>query len=115
MLPLRPHSCVTGLCPFDRHDSSRNSTALLPFARPKSKMRFERGLSDFSPCLFRFGIPSQKPSFLREIRLGIEGRLWVETRHSRFARNVMPGLKAVIHPPPEAATPDTARISALPL
>jgi hypothetical protein len=29
------------------------------------------------------GLPlSQKPSFLREIRLGIEGRLWVESRPS---------------------------------
>jgi hypothetical protein len=26
-------------------------------------MSFERGLSDFSPCLFRFRISSQKPSF----------------------------------------------------
>jgi hypothetical protein len=32
-------------------------------------MSFERGLSDFSPCLFRFDVPSQKPSFLRGIRL----------------------------------------------
>jgi hypothetical protein len=33
----------------DRHDPSRNSTALLPFARPKSRMSFKRGLTHFCP------------------------------------------------------------------
>jgi hypothetical protein len=38
----------------------------------------------------------------------------VETRHSRFAWNVMARLESS-HSPPEAATPHTALISALPL
>jgi hypothetical protein len=38
---------ASGCCPFSRHKPSRNSTALLPFARSKSRMRFERrGVDD---------------------------------------------------------------------
>ena len=65
--PLRAGSSVTGLCPFDRHEPSRNSTALRPFARLKSRMSFESGLSHFRACFFGLDISSQKRPFLRAI------------------------------------------------
>jgi hypothetical protein len=49
----------SSLSPFDRHEPFRNSTALLPFARLKSRMSFERA------PLFRFTDPSQNDRFLR--------------------------------------------------
>jgi hypothetical protein len=42
---------AAGVCPFDRHEPSRNSTELRPFARLKSRMSFARGLNRFSPRL----------------------------------------------------------------
>src|SRR6516164_1910374 len=47
------------------HDPSRNSTALSLFARPKTRISFERGLTRFRPSLFHVIDPSQKRPFLR--------------------------------------------------
>jgi hypothetical protein len=73
---------MSDLCPFDRHKPSRNSTALSPIERLKSRMGFESQFSPLLSLVFGFAEPSQKPSFLREIRLGIEGRLRVASCRS---------------------------------
>ncbi len=72
---------ATSLCPFDRHEPSRNSTALLPFARPKSRMSFERGLTRFWQRLFGFSDPSQKRPFLRAISGGAKFLIFETGRH----------------------------------
>jgi hypothetical protein len=58
-------AAAAGVCPFDRHEPSRNSTELRPFARLKSRMSFARGLNRFSPRLSAASIVPKRTVFER--------------------------------------------------